>query len=295
MLFRSFLAVLRDLRGPAAANEWLGFLKAIEPLCRAARSLPLLALRPGLGSALTLGPGGGLELLGRAPQLSALGGAFGPLVHRHLQDPFLVHWVELLSFLISGLSLDHTSAAAMATLFGEWFEPQACLDYPVGGSAAVVAALVRGIERHGGALRTGAAVREILVEGNRAVGVRLRSKAGDAIVRARRGVICSASPWDTVELLPPQALPGRWRRRQAATPACGSFLHWHLALRGGEELADLPMHCVWVGDWTRGIDAERNMVVLSMPSRLDPGLAPDRKSTRLNSSHSSVSRMPSSA
>ena len=36
----------------------------------------------------------------------------------------------------------------------------------------------------------------------------------------------------------------------------------------------LPIHHVWVGDWSRGIAAERNMVVLSMPSRLDPSLAP---------------------
>ncbi|MFO0119636.1 MAG: carotene isomerase, partial [Cyanobium sp.] len=89
-----FLEVLRQLRGPAVADEWHAFLIAIEPLCRAARSLPLLGLRPGLGSVLTLGGGAGLELLGRAPQLAALGGAFGPLARRHLSDPFLLHWVE---------------------------------------------------------------------------------------------------------------------------------------------------------------------------------------------------------
>ena len=269
-----FLEVLRQLRGPAVADEWHGFLIAIEPLCRAARSLPLLALRPGLGSVLTLGGGAGLGLLGRAPQLAALGGAFGPLARRHLRDPFLLHWVELLCFLISGLEMDHTSAAAMATLFGEWFEPDACLDYPLGGSAAVAAALVRGIERHGGTVRTKAPVERILVEGGRAVGVLLTPEAGGAILRARRGVICSASPWDTLDLLSPELVPDRWRAGQAATPACASFLHWHLGLRGGEELADLPVHSVWVGDWQRGIGAERNMVVLSMPSRLDPSLAP---------------------
>ena len=41
-----------------------------------------------------------------------------------------------------------------------------------------------------------------------------------------------------------------------------------------EGMAELPIHHVWVGDWQRGIRAERNMVVLSMPSRLDPSLAP---------------------
>ncbi len=40
-------------------------------------------------------------------------------------------------------------------------------------------------------------------------------------------------------------------------------------------LKDLPIHHVWVGDWERGIGAERNMLVFSMPSLLDPALAPE--------------------
>jgi phytoene dehydrogenase-like protein len=264
-----FLAVVRDLRGPAAAQEWARFMGVLQPLCTAARSLPLLALRPGLGTAAVLG-GQGLALLGQAGRLGQLGGAFGPLARRHLSDPFLLHWVELLCFLISGLGMDQTSAAAMATLFGEWFEPEAALDYPIGGSPAVVAALVRGLGRHGGELRTRSPVAEILVAEGRACGVRL---AGGEVIGARRGVIANLSPWDLPALLNHDAVPVRWRRRLEATPACASFLHWHLGLRG-DDLAHLPIHHVWVGDWQRGIGAERNMVVLSMPSLLDPSLAP---------------------
>ena len=264
-----FLAMLRDLRGPAVTDEWAAFMAWLAPSCRAARALPLLALRPGLGLASSLG-GQALGLLAQAPRLAALGGSFGPMARRHLRDPFLLHWVDLLCFLISGLPMDQTSAAAMATLFGEWFEPGACLDYPLGGSAAVAAALVRGMERHGGRLRTGAPVEQVLVEGGQAKGVRL---AGGECIRARRGVIANVSPWDLLTLLPPEAVPQPWRCRQAATPACRSFLHWHLGLRG-DDLAHLPVHHVWVGDWQRGITAERNVVVLSMPSLLDPALAP---------------------
>jgi len=265
-----FLAVLKELRGPAVADEWARFMAALEPRCRAARALPLLALRPGPGVALSLGAGGALGLLGQAGTLASLGGSFGPIARRHLRDPFLLHWCELLCFLISGLGMEHTSAAAMATLFGEWFEPGACLDYPLGGSPAVAEALVRGLERHGGMLRLRAPVAQILVEGGRAVGVRLE---GGEELRARRGVISNASPWDTLALLPPQAGPARWRARQASTPACASFLHWHLGLRHPEPCR-LPIHHVWVGDWQRGITAERNVLVFSMPSQLDPALAP---------------------
>jgi phytoene dehydrogenase-like protein len=265
-----FLQLLRELRGVAVADEWAAFMAWLEPYCRAAASLPLLALRPGLGMAGVLGARGSAALLRHAPRLAALGGAFGPLARRHLRDPFLLHWAEMLSFLISGLPMDQTSAAAMATLFGEWFQDDACLDYPVGGSPAVVAALVRGLERHGGALRCQAPVRRILVEGDRAVGVEL----GDGErLRARQGVVSNASPWDTLALLPPESTPARWRLQIEQTPACASFLHWHVGLRG-DGLDALPIHHVWVGDWQRGIGAERNMVVLSMPSLLDPQLAP---------------------
>ncbi|KEF43255.1 MAG: carotene isomerase [Cyanobium sp. CACIAM 14] len=265
-----FLALLRDLRGAAAAAEWTRFLAALRPSCEAARALPLLALRPGAGLATTLGGGQALRLLGQAGRLAGLGGAFGPIARRHLRDPFLLHWVDLLCFLISGLAMDQTSAAAMATLFGEWFEAEACLDYPIGGSGAVAAALVRGLERRGGRLRTGAPVAEILLAQGRAAGVRLES--GERL-EATRGVIANTSPWDLLPLLPAESVPSRWRRRQAATPACAGFLHWHLGLRGAD-LDALPIHHVWVGDWQRGIGAERNMVVLSMPSLLDPSLAP---------------------
>ena len=264
-----FLEVVRQLRSPEVAEEWARFMVALAPSCEAARALPLLALRPDWGIVTTLG-GQALGMLGQARQLAQLGGSFGSIARRHLQDPFLLHWVDLLCFLISGLAMDQTSAAAMATMFGEWFEPAARLDMPIGGSAAVVAALLRGMERHGGEWRSGCTVAEILVEGRRARGVRLES--GETL-RCRRGVIANTSPWDLLPMLPEQSVPARWRERQAATPACASFLHWHVGLRG-EGLDQLPMHHVWVGDWERGIGAERNMVVLSMPSLLDSSRAP---------------------
>ena len=265
-----FRATVRELRGLAAADEWSAFMTWLQPYSQAALALPLLALRPGLGMAAVLGVRRSARLARLAPQLAALGGAFGPMARRHLRDPFLLHWVDLLCFLISGLPMDQTSAAAMATLFADWFDPGACLEYPLGGSPAVVAALVRGLERHGGALHTSCPVAEIILEGGAARGVRL----GDGqLIRARRGVVSNASPWDTLALLPPGSGHSRWRQQRAATPACASFLHLHMGLRG-EGLQDLPVHHVWVGDWERGIGAERNMLVLSMPSLLDPSLAP---------------------
>ena len=66
-----------------------------------------------MGMATTLGSQA-LGLVAQATRLARLGGAFGPIARRHLRDPFLLHWVDLLCFLISGLPMDQTSAAAMA-------------------------------------------------------------------------------------------------------------------------------------------------------------------------------------
>ncbi len=264
-----FLATVTQLRGDRAAREWLTFMDWLRPYSEAANALPLLALRddPGLlGNLLPLA-GKMLPNLGR---MAGLGGAFGPIARRHLSDPFLLHWIDLLCFLISGLDMDRTNAAAMATLFGEWFRPDACLEYPLGGSAAVAEALVRGLEKHGGQLQLRSRVDEILVSDGRARGVRL---ADGRELTARRAVVSNASIWDTLSLLPEGSLPERWRSQRAATPACAGLLPLHLGLRG-DDLAHLPLHHVWVGDWERGITAERNMVVLSMPSLLQPELAP---------------------
>ena len=262
-----FEAVVGQLRGPAVEKEWRRFIDVLRPIAAAADALPLLAMRPGVdGMAQLLQRGG--QLLPHLGAMRHLAGSFGPLVDRHLQDPFLRHWVDLLCFLISGMPMGDTNAAAMATLFGEWFQPEAHLDYPLGGSAAVVDALVKGLKEHGGSLRTGVAVRSLLLDGDRVVGVELQN--GEKISAQR--VVSNADIWSTLAMLPDHAAKA-WQHRRAETPHCNSFLHLHLGF-DASGLDPLPIHTVWVDDWERGIAAERNVVVLSVPSVLDASMAP---------------------
>lgn len=58
-----------------------------------------------------------------------------------------------------------------------------------------VHAQVKGIEKLGGKVELKSHVQEIVVEGGKAVGVKLRS---GAIVRARKAVVSNASIWDTI-------------------------------------------------------------------------------------------------
>lgn len=56
-------------------------------------------------------------------------------------------------------------------------------------------AQVKGIEKLGGRVELKSHVQEIVVEGGKAVGVKLRS---GAVIRARKAVVSNASIWDTI-------------------------------------------------------------------------------------------------
>lgn len=62
---------------------------------------------------------------------------------RVITDPFIRNWLDLLCFMLSGLPANGTICAEMAFMFADWYRPQVLLDYPQGGSGAIVAALVR--------------------------------------------------------------------------------------------------------------------------------------------------------
>ena len=57
---------------------------------------------------------------------------------------------------------------------------------------------------------------------------------------------------------------------------CDSFLHIHLGF-DADCLENLPIHAIHVDEWEKGITAERNIAVFSIPSVLDKNMAPEGK------------------
>ncbi|MBD2088432.1 NAD(P)/FAD-dependent oxidoreductase [Microcoleus sp. FACHB-1515] len=268
-----FCEVLQTLRGDRAVREWQNLQRVMEPYAQAAIALPPAALRYDWGAAITIGQF--LPSLARHGfAMGKLSGSFDRILREAVTDPFLQNWLNLLCFLLSGLPASDTSAAEMAFMFADWYRPNVKLDYPIGGSGALVNAIVQGFERLGGKLRLNAHVDRILVQQNRAIGIRLRS--GEEL-RARRAVVSNASVWDTLKLLPPDALPERDRTQRQATPACPSFMHLHLGIDGANLPPNLACHHIIVNDWAAGITAPQNVVLVSIPSLLDPALAPPGK------------------
>ncbi len=268
-----FGEVLARLRGTAAVAEWQQLQRVMEPYAQAATALPPLALRFDLGAVFTLGQFAPafLQSAGNALKLA---GPFSQIMDENVKDPFVRNWLNLLCFLLSGLPAEGTISAEVAFMFADWYRPNAVLDYPIGGSAGLVNALVRGLERHGGQLLLNSHVAEVLVENNRAVGVRLRS---GKVIRSHKAVISNASVWDTLKLLPESSVPKSFRQQRQATPECDSFMHLHLGIDATGVRSDLACHYIFVKDWEQGISAPQNVVLISIPSLLDPGLAPAGK------------------
>jgi phytoene dehydrogenase-like protein len=275
-----FCEVLRKFCGEDAIAQWRSLQAEMKPLAEAVNALPPLAMRFDLGAAISMGqylP----NTLKHLPNILRMTGPFSKIMDGVVSDRFIRNWMDLLSFLLSGLPADGTVGAEMAFMFAEWYKPGVQLDYPLGGSGAIVDALVRGLTKRGGEIIYNAHVEEILVESpkglaplryasDRAIGVRLRNGKE---IKANKAVVSNASIWDTLPMIPAGILPRSFVRERANTPECASFMHLHLGINA-TGLEDLQCHYIVVNDWDKGISAPQNVIVISIPSVLDPSLAP---------------------
>jgi phytoene dehydrogenase-like protein len=112
--------------------------------------------------------------------------------------------------------------------FGTTFALYYTTGVGIGGNEVQVDALTRCFLHHGGQLWTSATVGEVLVENNRAVGVRLseRSLYPGREVSARLAVICNVGVPETLRLVGPQAM-------ESADPLLAAKIrYWKMGLRG---------------------------------------------------------------
>lgn len=125
----------------------------------------------------------------------------------------------------------------------DWYRPNVKLDYPRGGTGALIDKLVHGVTKRGGKVRSqppcplhtpllcpcsckclprvcvqvmlNAHVERILVDNQSAAGVALK---GGKVVKARKGVVSNASIWNTKRLLPSDL-------QEATATSVGASLH----------------------------------------------------------------------
>lgn len=263
--------------GPDAPQQWERLMKRIIPMADAiCNGPPPSFVREDLGVAATLAryltklksiPGGPQKLSEPFSQF---------LEDAKVTDPFIKNWMDMFAFLLQGLPSYGAPTSMMAYMMGDMYKKNTCLDFPRGGNEALVGALVRGVEKHGGQVLLKAHVEEVLVDGGRAAGVRLKD---GRVIRAP--TVVSNADWQvTKSLIKANSAPEledylktTWKEYKLLK----SFIHLHLGFRGD----GLPSsHCEefsaqWgvFNSWS-DLEAPRNAVLVSCPSMLDPDLAP---------------------
>ena len=156
-----------------------------------------------------------------------------------------------------------------------------------GGAGAIVSALRKLIETHGGTIYTAIEVTEVVVERGRAVGV--RTSTGD-VLTAGRAVIANVTPSLLFgRLTPPGAVPNSVRERASRFRYGPGVLMVHLALsrhlewEGGNDLSRFGyIHLNGRADEiaatyaqsSQGLLPSRPMMVVSQPTHADPSRAP---------------------
>ncbi|MBE9009845.1 FAD-dependent oxidoreductase [Pseudanabaenaceae cyanobacterium LEGE 13415] len=252
---------------PQGAIELIELEKRLLSLYEGLQGIPTLALRADWKLAPILMSRYLPSLLKLLPNLGMIQASVGDLMDQTIRDPWVRRLIDLECFLLSGLKAHGTIAPEVAFMFGE--RTRSIIDYPIGGSGAIVDALIRGLKKWGGTLRLGTHVEKILVESGKVRGVRLRN--GEEL--AASIVVSNATIWDTYsQLLEPSDLPNSYRQDALKTPAIDSFMHLHLGIRA-DELENLTGHHVVVHD-DRDITVPGNTCMISIPSVWDANLAP---------------------
>jgi phytoene dehydrogenase-like protein len=266
--------VIDQVSGQKGVDQWRELMRRMEPLEAAVAALPTAALRFDIGAVLTAG-----QFLPNFAKTNPLENLkltlpFSSIVVGAVSDAFTKNWIDLLCFCLSGLPASGTITAEMGLMLGEFYAPGAVMDCPIGGASAIVDALVRGIEKKGGEIFLKSSVEEIVLEDGRATGVKLK---GGRKVKAKKAVISNLSVWDLFNsgIIDNNAFPEEFVRERKDTPVGKSFMHLHVGFEISlAELEKLQAHYMYIDDWSRGVEAEDNAVLLSIPSVHDDTLAP---------------------
>lgn len=254
---------------PDGANELKQLETKLLGLYDALKGIPTLALRPDFNAIPLLFKRYPWDMAKMLPYVGVVNGPVSQWSDRTLQNPWVKRLLDVECFLLSGLKAKGTVMPEVAFMFGE--RSESVIDYPIGGSGAIINALVKGLEQWGGQIKLNAHVEQILIKDNRAVGVKLRQ--GETLNAPI--VISNATLWDTYNhLLNPNDLPTTYRRKALETPAVESFMHLHLGIRA-DGLEGLTGHHVVVHDQHTDITVPGNTCMISIPSVWDKHLAPD--------------------
>eukprot|EP00775_Hariotina_reticulata_P013799 gene13799-13920_t len=273
-----FGGVVQQLWGPTAQQEWLDLQQLCRKLAAAAVALHPMVVRYDPYVALTAA----------------------------LRRPFqFMQYVCAKPALLQDQGTCGAPAAAlpatyMVRAFAEMYQPGTQLQWPCGGPQAIADALVRGLRKFGGKLLLRSHVVAVLAgPAGQAAGVQVASAPStrgntssssaaaalganfigstSRVIRARKGVVSNASPWDTVKLVPQQAVLQEFQDQVAQLQPTDSFIHLHAVVDLPVErfpTEELPVHSYFL---SRELLRDTGWPTLTISTAIDASLAPAGK------------------
>ena len=191
--------------------------------------------------------------------------SMGRTARKYIRDPELLRFIDIESY--SWAVQDAVSTPLVNAGICLADRHHGGINYPLGGSGAIPAALCEGIEKFGGKIRYNSEVQEIIVRNGKAEGVRL--SGGEELLS--KAVISNATIWDTCNRL---LKDPRYRIAEERFLRAPSWFQMYLGVDAGVVPEGFHVHHVMVDDWQR-YDQPGGTIYFSAPSILDPSLAPE--------------------
>ncbi|KAK9827277.1 hypothetical protein WJX81_007326 [Elliptochloris bilobata] len=196
----------------------------------------------------------------------------GAVARKYIKDPELLRFIDVECYFWSTVLADSTPMMNAGMVFCD--RHYGGINYPVGGVGRIAEELAEGLRERGGHIEYRANVREVIVEGEGpaacATGVRL----ADGRVFRGRAVVSNATRWDTFDgLLPPERLPEPERLFRQRYTKAPSFLSIHMGVEAHALAPGTECHHICVDAW-EDMESPLGTVFVSIPTLLDPGLAP---------------------
>jgi prolycopene isomerase len=192
----------------------------------------------------------------------------GDIARRFIQDPELLKFIDMECYCWSVVPAELTPMINAGMVFSD--RHYGGINYPKGGVGQIAQKLVEGLQQHNGQIRYQARVTKIVQENGRAIGVQLAS--GETLYAKR--IVSNATRWDTFEkLIPAEHMPPsekKWQQRYRKSP---SFLSLHLGVQAAALPPGTECHHILLENWNQ-MEAEQGTIFVSIPTLLDPSLAP---------------------
>ncbi|MFO0555777.1 MAG: NAD(P)/FAD-dependent oxidoreductase [Polyangiaceae bacterium] len=152
-----------------------------------------------------------------------------------------------------GLPPSRASALLHMGLAGHYFRGAF---YPKGGGQVIADRIADRIEALGGTVHVRTPVEKIIIEGGRAVGVRLAAKAGEPAMDVRADLVISNADLKRtlLELVGPEHLPGSWITRTNRFEMAAALFLTFVGMKGDGRELGMTSSNIWQFD---GYDAER--------------------------------------